>query len=160
MNQDSLVALTSLANSLYEVALAGSVCVLSLFQALVILLLLQLLTRRPAVAVAVTYLILAGGTLAQGPWGGGWPIAILSALLQASAILVFVRFGLLAATTTVFMASFVTSAVITFDLSAWYADSALVPIGVLAALMLFGAATALAGRPILGDPLKEPAGRS
>ena len=42
-----------------------------------------------------------------------------------------------------------------FDLSSWYADRALVPVAILFAMLGYGAATALAGRSILGDPLRD-----
>ena len=74
-------------------------------------------------------------------------------------ILVLMRFGLLAAVAMAFAGLVMSSVVASFDLSSWYADRALVPITVLVAILGYGAITALAGKSILGDPLREPAGR-
>jgi len=45
--------------------------------------------------------------------------------------------------------------VTTLDFSAWYADRAMVPLAILVGILLYGAATALAGKSIFGDPLRE-----
>ena len=50
-------------------------------------------------------------------------------------------------------------AVASLDLSSWYADRALVSMAVLVAIIIYGAATALGGKPIFGDPLRETSAR-
>jgi hypothetical protein len=69
------------------------------------------------------------------------------------------RFGLLPAVVALFVQLVVTWAVGSLDWSSWYADRALVPVLLLVVLLVYGAATALAGKPILGDPLRESASR-
>lgn len=68
------------------------------------------------------------------------------------------RFGLLAAVVASFFALVMGGVVPSFDLASWYADRALVPLVLLLAILGYGAATALGGRPILGDPLRETKG--
>ena len=51
------------------------------------------------------------------------------------------------------------AAVATLDFSSWYADRALLSIGLLVALLIYGTATALTGKSIFGDPLKDSPGR-
>jgi serine/threonine-protein kinase len=154
-----LESLTSLPHTGVALAYGGSVMVLDTLETVVLLLLLRLVLRRTDLAVAGTMLIL-GLTFAFGEApNSGWPIAILSALLTTLGVLVIMRFGLLAGVTMLFVVLVMNSTVATFDLSAWYADRALVPAAILVAILAYGAATALAGKPILGDPLREPAGR-
>lgn len=159
LNSDMLASLTNVSNTAFAFAYAGSVCVLNVLESLVVLLVLRLLLRRTGPAVALTMALIVGITAFAGAPSSGWPIAILSAVIFTSVILVLMRFGLLAGVVTTFVGLVLGSVVASFDLSSWYADRALVPMALIAAILAYGAATALAGKPILGDPLRGPSGR-
>ncbi len=154
------VSASSLSLAACGFAYGGSICVLSALGTLVYVLLLRLLMRRtwPAMIVAiVTTVAVSAVSIAPDM---GWPIAVLSASIStAGVVFLLMRVGLLAGTTAAFVSLIMSSGVATLDFSAWYAGCALLPMTLIAALLVFGAATALAGKPIFGDPLKEPAGR-
>ncbi len=153
-----LASLTSLANTGCNLSYAGSICVLDVLRTLVVLLVLRLLLRRTWAAVALTILIhVASGAFGAAP-SEGWPLAVLGAVLTSAGTLVLMRFGLLAAVVASFFALVMGGVVPSFDLASWYADRALVPLVLLLAILGYGAATALGGRPILGDPLRETKG--
>jgi hypothetical protein len=85
----------------------------------------------------------------------GWPVAVVLAVIGSGLVLVLMRFGLLAAAVAALVGIVMSSTVGSFDLSSWYADRALVPMVLLLGLLLYGAMTALAGKSIFGDPLRE-----
>lgn len=152
-------SITSLSNTGCLMSYSGSVCVLSVLEALVLVLLLRLLLRHTAAAVALTMLITTASVAQAGAPDAGWPVAILEALLFSSSILVMMRIGLLAAVTMSFVGLVMSYAVASFDFSSWYADRILVPLALLLALLVYGTATSLGGRSILGDPLAGPKAR-
>ena len=155
-----LQALTSLPNTSCMLAYAGSICVLGTLYSLVMLVLLRLLFRRTWPAVLGTMLVVAGFTAISNVPDAGWPVAVLLGLISTSSIAVTMRFGLLAGVASTFVTLIMTSVVPSLDLSSWYADRTLLPAALLVALLLYGAAIAMAGKPILGDPLREPVARS
>jgi len=131
------------------------VCVLNMLETLVVLLVFRLVLRRTGVAVALTMAISAGLIAVGDAPNEGWPVAILGAVLSVIPLLVTMRFGLLSGVVATFVGLVMTAVVASFDLSSWYADRALVPVMILFAMLAYGAATALAGKSILGDPLRE-----
>lgn len=159
LSSDMLASVTDLPTAACGFAYAASICVLIVLQTLVVVLALRLLLRRTAIAVVVTSLAVAASVaFGQAPTNG-WTVALVSAVASSATILVLMRFGILAGTVAAFVGLVASSAVGTFDLSAWYADRALMPILVLGAIVGYGAFTALAGKSIWGDPLKGPADR-
>ena len=58
-----------------------------------------------------------------------------------------------------FVSLVMTSTVASLDFSSWYAGRALFPAAIMIAILVYGAATALAGKAIFGDPLREGPGR-
>jgi serine/threonine-protein kinase len=157
LNSDMLSSVTSLGNTGVHLSYAGSICVLNVLESLVVLLLFRLLFRRTDLAVALTMLVLVLVSGLESAPTTGWPLALLGAVLVAIPVLVLMRFGLLAAVVTAWVGLVMSSTVASFDLSTWYADRALLPIALLGALLAYGALTALAGKSILGDPLKAAA---
>jgi serine/threonine-protein kinase len=155
VNTGMLESLTSLANTGLHFSYGGSVCVLNMLETLVLLLALRLVFRRTDVAVALTLVLGAGANAFSSAPSDGWPVAILSAVLSVVPVLVTMRFGLLSGVVSTFVGLVMTSVVASFDLSSWYADRAFVPVAILFAMLAYGAATALAGKSILGDPLRD-----
>ena len=153
---EMLLSVTDLPTTLCSLAYSASICVLTALQILVLVLVLRLLLRRTSIAVAVGWV---GATLLFAPSlvpDYGWPVAIIQTAAQTAVSLVIMRFGVLAGTVALFVTILLNTAVPSLDLSAWYADRAFVPILALAAIVTYGAFTALAGKSIWGDPLKEP----
>ena len=159
VNGSMLESLTSLASTGGQFAYAASICVLDILGMLVTLLVMKLLLRSTALAVGLTMVLMAATTVVGAAPNAGWPLAIVGAVVGTLSILVLMRFGLLTATVAAFVGLVMSFAVPSLDLSSWYADRSLVPILVLVAIIGYGAFTALAGKPILGDPLRGPAGR-
>ena len=160
LSTDMLESLTGLTNTGCHLAYGGSICVLTTLETFVVLLVLRLVLRRTGPAVALTMLLVAGIGASGAAATTGWPVAILSSVISVSVVLVLMRFGLLAAVVATFVGLVMGSVVATFDLSSWYADRALVPAALLVAILVYGAATALAGKSIFGDPLREAGGES
>lgn len=160
VNDGMLESLTGIPTTLLSLAYGGSVCVLQVLETLLLLLMLKLLLRRTWLAVVVSLLLSSGSNAMSAAPYAGWVLAILGAAVYLpSIIFVLMRFGLLAATTAMFVTLVMGSAVATLDFSAWYADRALVSMVTVGAILAFGAATALAGKTLFGDPLHENAGR-
>jgi hypothetical protein len=67
--------------------------------------------------------------------------------------MVGVRFGLLAGIVGAFVRVAIDIIPWTMDLSAWYSGRMVLVLGVLAALLAYGLAAALAGRSIFKDPI-------
>jgi serine/threonine-protein kinase len=155
LGDSMLESLTSLANTGCYLSYAGSVCVLNVLQTLVLLLVLRLVLRRTWAAVVVTAAFLMALMIAASLPNDGWMIAIVNAAMVGAVVWVLMRFGLLATVVSSFVVLVMGSVVASLDLSSWYADRALVPAVLLVGLLIYGAATALAGRPILGDPLRD-----
>ena len=154
-----LNSVTSLSNAACLLSYAGSVCVLNTLESLVVILLLRLLLRNTFAAVAITILLIGGSSAAGLAADFGWPIAIHYSIMVATAIVVLMRYGLLAGVVTVFLGLILDTAVASFDFSAWYADRSLLVLAVIAALVTYGVVTALAGKSIFGDPLEGTRGR-
>ena len=152
-----LTSVTDLATTICNLAYSGSVCVLAALGMLVSVVVMRLLLRRTGLAVVIALIASTAAFAAAAAGDVGWPVAIIQSLATTTTLLVFMRFGVLAGTTAMFVTIVLSSAVPSLDLSAWYADRALAPILVLAAIVGFGAFAALAGKSIWGDPLKEPA---
>ncbi len=155
-----LQSLTSIPVTLLSLAYGGSVCVLQVLETLVMLLVLRLVLQKTWPAVLISILLVSVSSAIDSAPNVGWVLAILGSLVALpSMIFVLMRFGLLAATTTMFVTLVMGAAVATLDFSAWYADRALVSMLAIVAILIFGAVTALAGKTLFGDPLRENAGR-
>ena len=90
----------------------------------------------------------------------GWPIALaVTAINVPTMLFVLVRFGLLPAFTTAFVGTVMSSTVATLDFSAWYANRALLPAAIFLALLTWGATTAMAGKTVFGDLLRDEKAR-
>ncbi|HEX7878561.1 MAG TPA: hypothetical protein VF720_04090, partial [Candidatus Eisenbacteria bacterium] len=148
-------SLTSLSNTACALSYGGSVCVLEVLGTFVQLLVLRLLFRHTGAAIAATMAIAMGLTLIGAVPTEGWLIGIVGGLFRALPVLILMRFGVLAGVTTAFVALVVNSVVPSLDFSAWYADRALVPLVLLVGILIYGAFTALAGKSLFGDPLRE-----
>ena len=70
----------------------------------------------------------------------------------------FSRFGLLAMLAFFTVTGLLWAMPMTFDLSAWYADSTWITVLAIAALTGWGFRVAVAGRPMFGDGVLEDSG--
>lgn len=145
--------------TLVNVCYAGSVCVLEALRWLLMLLLVRLVVRRTDVALVVTALILMSSTVSGAAPVVGMRLAVLVGLLGTVGLFLLLKVGLLATVTISFTGLVLNGTASTLAFDSWYAGLALIPMGLLLGLAAYGAATALAGKSILGDPLEEPARR-
>jgi hypothetical protein len=100
--------------------------------------------------LAVTVLIF------QPPPGPTFPIRLfLAALMTGCQLWVLLRLGLLPMIVLVFTLSLFRGFPLTSNLSAWYAKDALLAMGIVLALAVYGFRTTLAGRPLWRDELRE-----
>ena len=159
LTPEMLLALSSLPNTACEIAYCASICIGATLSGLVSILAFRLLLRATWPALAITlalYTSLSAPALA-GTFG--WPWALIVAVVQAGVLFVLFRYGVLACTVAIFVQGMLSSVVASLSLSSWYADRVLVPVLLMLALFVYGAWAALAGKPIFGDPLREPARR-
>ncbi len=155
-NNGQFEAIGSAGYTSVSMSYAGSVCVLGVLQALFLLLVVRLVTRRTDVTLLVGGLLfLVSGAIGAVP-DLGWKLALLIALWTTIGQLIVLRVGLLAAVTSSFTALVLGGTAATLDFSSWYAGLVLLPTALLLGIACYGAATALAGKSILGDPLDEP----
>jgi len=146
----------SLSLTAFNLAVSGSLCLVNVLNVFVIVLVLRLLLRRTWLAVLICVLLISGTFSLQSAPTAGWLVAVLlGVVFIPGLIFTIMRFGLLAGATAMFVLITMSSAAGTLDLSAWYAGRALVPMALVAAILIYGAATALGGKPIFGDPLRE-----
>jgi hypothetical protein len=160
LTSDTLTSLTGLSQTGYNLVYSGSVCVLNVLETLVLLLVLRLVFRRSWPAVLVAALLLGFTSASDMASSQGWALAIILALVNvAASLFVLLRFGLLPVFAATFVSLVMTSTVASLDFSSWYAGRALFPAILMIAILVYGAATALAGKAIFGDPLREGPGR-
>jgi hypothetical protein len=136
-------------------ALAAQI-ILVLMAFLTIVLALRLAFRRNDLAVigatllctlAAFFLLTSNyGTLGAAFRAGAWAVLLG---------VVGMRFGLLAAMVGAIVLQATDMIPWTTDLSAWYSGRMWLVLGLLGALLVYGVATALAGRSILKDPIQE-----
>jgi predicted Ser/Thr protein kinase len=136
-------------------ALAAQI-ILVLMAFLTIVLALRLAFRRNDLAVvgatllctlAAFFLLTPNyGTLGAAFRAGAWAVLLG---------VVGMRFGLLAAMVGAIVLQATDMIPWTTDLSAWYSGRMWLVLGLLGALLVYGVATALAGRSILKDPIQE-----
>jgi hypothetical protein len=116
----------------------------------VLFLLLALLRKQWAAAVAWALLF---GVLA--PLGNN-PVAVVGALMFSSlAVIVMIRFGLLALVTNFVVFNIVQNFPLTTQGSAWYAGISLTGILIMAAITSYAFYTSLGGRPIFGGAVLD-----
>jgi hypothetical protein len=90
----------------------------------------------------------------------GWPLALaMTAIIVPTQLFVLIRFGLLPAFAAAFVGVVMSSTVATLDFSAWYANRALLPSAIFLALLAWGTTTALAGKTVFGDLLRDEKAR-
>jgi hypothetical protein len=136
------------------------VCILTVLGTLVQLFLLRLVLKSTSRAAVAGALLMGGmGVLGMAPIDG-WPLALAFNGINTVALLfVLLRFGLLPAFAAAFVSQVMGSAVATLDFSAWYANRALLPTAVFIALLVWGVSTAMAGKTVFGDLLKDEKAR-
>jgi hypothetical protein len=149
-------ALATTGATAYFVAYSGSVSVLGPMLMLFALFLSKLLLRKTWAAALATGVVLGSLQAAEAAASLGWSLALISSgIYYATGILVLLRFGLLSTFVTSFIVLVMTYTPATLDFSAWYASRALLVHLFVLALTGYGFVTALAGRPIFGDPIRE-----
>ncbi len=106
---------------------------------LLLLFCLTLLVRRRWIAAGIVILLQAANVVAisGSPVAGG----LLGLMGGAYVMFAVLRYGLLALVMLVFTSNVANDALLTFDLTQWYAPASLVVVAVLAGLALFGART-------------------
>jgi serine/threonine-protein kinase len=155
-----LTSLTGVGGTGFNLSYAGSVSILNVLGSLVQLFLLRLVLKRTSYAVAAAC-VLMGGTAVLGIAPvEGWPLALtFTAINVATMLFVLLRFGLLPAFTAAFVSQVLGTTVATLDFSAWYANRALLPTAIFLALLAWGATTAMAGKTVFGDLLRDEKAR-
>jgi serine/threonine-protein kinase len=155
-----LTSLTGVGGTGYNLSYAGSVCILTVLGTLVQLFLLRLVLKSTSRAAVAGALLMGGmGVLGMAPIDG-WPLALAVNGINTVALLyVLLRFGLLPAFAAAFVSQVMGSTVATLDFSAWYANRALLPAAVFIALLTWGVSTAMAGKTVFGDLLKDEKAR-
>ena len=119
--------------------------------ALMLMLLLRVALRSKYLAglafcviVATTFSVMAAGQMYMP-----WLVNILMALALATLV---IRGGALQVIVTCFVFFLLMNSPLTAQLSRWYGGPALVALGTVVAMLLFGFFTALAGRPVFRTP--------
>ncbi len=160
LSASMLTSLTGVGGTGYNLSYAGSVTILNVLGTLVQLFLLRLVLGRTSRAAVAGALLMGGlGVLGMAPVDG-WPLALAVNGINIVALLfVLLRFGLLPAFAAAFVSQVMGSTVATLDFSAWYANRALLPAAVFLGLLVWGTTSALAGKAIFGDMLRDEKGR-
>jgi serine/threonine-protein kinase len=129
--------------------------------AALLLTLLWLLFRIPTRRNWLASVLMVGVTLALvAPMlGAGLPLLLGAGVGVSTFTLIIARFGVLAATIYYFTFYCITigAAPWTTNISAWYARPAMLAIGAILALAIYGFRTTLAGRPLWRDELQREA---
>jgi hypothetical protein len=112
--------------------------------------LLTILLRRRALVVGVVVAVMAISAIAQNGFTPTTVLSLVGILLMA---IIVVRFGLLAFVVMSFISPLLDRTPLTFDSAVWYAGQSWLVIAVCAGLALFGARTAVAGRPLIASSL-------
>ncbi len=134
---------------------AGSICVLNVLQGLFLLLVARLLTRRTDLALVLGGALFLFGTASALAPDFGWKLGLVYAVWTTIGMLVVIRVGLLATVAGAFAGLVLGGTAATLDFGSWYAGLVLLPMALLLGIAAYGAATALAGKSILGDPLED-----
>jgi serine/threonine protein kinase len=141
-----------MATLFYCVARALVFALLGLF----LFLLMRSIVHRPVIA-GTLWIVAATMTWIRGEQMGAMLSIVLTvAIVQAVlALLVMVRFGLLAAVSMFFAYLMLSIAPLTFDLRSWYAIASMVPVLTVAGLLAFGFHAALGRKPLFGRRILE-----
>lgn len=112
--------------------------------------LLRVVVRSDWIALPL-FVLVSGGTRVLGL--SSW--ATVLALIVGGALRTFalVRIGLVAFIVDAFVWTLFISSPMTLQTSAWYSSAGYVSLGVVGAMAVYGFKTALAGRPVLKDPV-------
>jgi serine/threonine-protein kinase len=118
------------------------------------LLLRALLRRTWAAGISVIVLLSAPYVLSGDRL---WIDAACFLPVNAIALLLLIRFGVLSATVASFVTSVLTQIPLTTHVSAWYSRPTLLAVSAVLALAFWSFHLALAGRPLVKDEVLEPA---
>jgi hypothetical protein len=133
-------------------AIAGSLMFSLIILAVVLF--IAMLTRRNAVAFAISWLLFYAVMKLSVPDSSALTF-ILVAAVPTIFIVVLVRYGLFALVTMFVFVHFWTFFPVTTDVSAWYAAPALLYAGMLVALSLFAFRVSLAGQKLVTGTLLD-----
>jgi hypothetical protein len=136
------------------VAYCPLIALINALAGVVVLLLVQLVARRPWLTISLWIIIAGSATLNLVSMS---PIIVTPAALAVSAVSLFVlfRYGILGLTATFFTGHLIRYGLLTLDPSRWYFRSSALVLVTLAALAVHGFRTALAGRPVFGRAILE-----
>ncbi len=148
-------AIGSAGHTSVSLSYAGSVCVLGVLQWLFLLLIVRLVVRHTVGALIVAALLSMSSIIAPALSQPEWKLAVLFAFFTVIGNVLVVRIGLLATVVAAFTGLVLSGTAATLDFGSWYAGLALLPTALLLAIAFWGAANALAGKSILGDPLED-----
>jgi Protein kinase domain len=122
---------------------------------MVLLLLCRIVLRRDGIAIVA---VLAIFGLSGFVDSGNFSLDLISGAMLAGCLMaLFFRFGLLAMIEAQFVVEVLLVFPMTFDTSSWYAGSTLLAFAAIAALVVYGFRTALAGRSAFGDAVAPEA---
>ena len=114
-----------------------------------------MVTRRSAAGVALTWLLLYGALLLNA--GDLGAVGLILGLIPPTILLVvLLRHGLLALTSTFFFLHLTAFYPVTADLTAWYATSYLLALAVFGAVALYAFRTSLGDQRLLSGAFLEP----
>jgi hypothetical protein len=150
-----LAALATYGGLGFSIAYNLSVTVLAVLTTLVLCLITHLFTKNDRATFLVAG-FLSTVSFAVSTVGPSSPWPVLEAVLANVVLFVALfRFGLLTALACVFMGYVLAIAPPALDPAAWWSGRGMVVFALLGLLAAYGFWTALAGQPILGDPLQE-----
>ncbi len=156
----TMAAYAGLGGMGYLIAFYTSVTVLAVLSTLVMCLFGHLLTRRDWATIAFALVLSSLGFTGSGINLQDATTALVAVVSSAVTVVALFRLGLLSALVATFATLLLPLAPPALDVAAWYSGRGLLLVGPLVALALYGFWTALAGRPLFGDPLqaeKRPA---
>jgi hypothetical protein len=120
------------------------------FSTVMIFVVLRLITRRQATAIALGTIAIFGWWSALAAAPVLWLELVAEALVVALFTCVMIRFGLLAALVAYFTFSLYPIVPLTLDVTHWSASSSNQTIALIAGLALFGFYASRAGQPLFG----------
>lgn len=120
------------------------------FTTVMLFVILRLLTRRPAAAIAIGMVAIFVWWSSFGTAPVLWLEAVAEVLVVALFTFVMIRFGLLAALMALFVSSVLQVVPLTLQVGHWSATGSNQTIGLLVALTLFAFYASRAGQPLFG----------
>jgi len=136
-----------------QIALASVLATFFWLGALFVLFLLRTLLRKEWAAAVAWVLLFTGFAVADS---GLDPVALVgSVIFFGLAVIVMIRFGLLALVANFMVYDILQSFPLTLQGSSWYAGISLAGILLMAAITFYGFYTSLGGRPVFGGVALE-----